>query len=109
LSVAEYATRTMYSNSGVRYSYGPSTSLLYLTSGDSSDWVYTKLNCSNAYGIELRDSGRYGFLLPESQITVTSEEITAGLLAAVDMIYTQPLNYSQKRKRRFRKKKKKIM
>lgn len=109
LSVAEYATRTMYSNSGVRYSYGPSTSLLYLTSGDSSDWVYTKLNCSNAYGIELRDSGRYGFLLPESQITITSEEITAGLLAAVDMIYTQPLNYSQKRKRRFRKKKKKIM
>ena len=59
--------------------------LLDVTSGDSSDWVYSELNCSHTYGIELGDMGRYGFLLPASHIKPTSKVILSGVLAAVEV------------------------
>jgi len=34
-----------------------------------------------SYGVELRDKGDYGFLLPPDQIIPTGEEIFAGLVA----------------------------
>lgn len=41
--------------------------------GGSDDWAYD-LGIKYAYTFELRDTGRYGFLLPESQIKPTCEE-----------------------------------
>lgn len=41
--------------------------------GGSDDWAYD-LGIKYAYTFELRDTGRYGFLLPESEIKPTCEE-----------------------------------
>lgn len=43
-------------------------------SGGSIDWVKGNLSTPYTYVWELRDSGRYGFLLPANQIIDTSEE-----------------------------------
>lgn len=41
--------------------------------GGSDDWAYD-LGVKYSFTFELRDTGRYGFLLPESQIKPTCEE-----------------------------------
>jgi hypothetical protein len=43
-------------------------------SGGSIDWVRGVLDTPYTYVWELRDTGRYGFLLPASQIIDTAEE-----------------------------------
>lgn len=47
---------------------------LYFTTGGASDWHYSKAKVPLSYTIELRDTGRYGFLLPANQIVVTGKE-----------------------------------
>ena len=63
---------------GQFYIHGEGAPTLYPCSGTSGDWAYLagmKIN----YGVELRDTGNYGFMLPESQIKPTCEENIAGL------------------------------
>ena len=55
-------------------------------SGGSVDYTYDILNIKYAYGIELRDTGEFGFTLPEEQILPTAEESYAGLLVFIDKI-----------------------
>jgi len=55
---------------------------LYPTSGSSADWIYLE-GVVNSYTIELRDTGRYGFRLPTSQIIPTGEENIRGFIALV--------------------------
>lgn len=106
LDVADHATRAIRELTGHRYSYGPATVLMYVTSGDSSDWVYSELDCSHTYGIELGDLGRYGFLLPPSHIKPAGKVVSAGILSAVEFIATTPTNLTgRKRLRKFRRRK----
>ena len=51
--------------------------LLYVASGGSLDWTLGELGIPYSYGMELRDKGRYGFLLPEEQIIDTGREVWA--------------------------------
>ena len=51
-------------------------------SGGSIDWTYGFLGVRYSYALELRDKGRYGFLLPDTQIIPTGEETFKALLAA---------------------------
>lgn len=60
--------------SGNSYTVGPSGSLLYPAAGASDDWAKGSLGIKYAYTIELRDSGRFGFILPASQIEKTGLE-----------------------------------
>ncbi|XP_002131554.2 carboxypeptidase B-like [Ciona intestinalis] len=64
-----------------RYTYGPGYSSMYLAAGGSDDFSKDK-GVPLSYTIELRDTGRYGFILPESQIAPSCEET----YAAVDVI-----------------------
>lgn len=41
--------------------------------GGSDDWAYDE-GIKYSFTFELRDTGRYGFMLPESQIKPTCEE-----------------------------------
>lgn len=50
-------------------------------SGASEDYGYGSLGVVYSYVVELRDTGRYGFLLPPSLIKPTAEEIYAGMKA----------------------------
>ncbi|XP_067291504.1 carboxypeptidase B [Pseudorasbora parva] len=64
------ALRTLY---GTKYTSGPGATTIYPAAGGSDDWAYD-LGVKYSYTFELRDEGRYGFLLPESQIKPTCEE-----------------------------------
>ncbi|XP_056307037.1 carboxypeptidase A6 [Danio aesculapii] len=85
-SAAQNAVSALYSAYGVRYRYGPASSTLYVSSGSSMDWAY-KNGIPYAFAFELRDTGYYGFLLPEALINPTCTEtmravktIASGLL-----------------------------
>ncbi|XP_067291108.1 carboxypeptidase A6 [Pseudorasbora parva] len=85
-SAAQNAVSALYSAYGVRYRYGPASTTLYVSSGSSIDWAY-KNGIQYAFAFELRDTGYYGFLLPETLINPTCTEtmraiktIASGLL-----------------------------
>ncbi|XP_072014987.1 carboxypeptidase B-like [Amphiura filiformis] len=48
-------------------------------SGLSCDWTYDVANITYSYGIELRDTGEYGFVIPASNIQPSGEEMVAGM------------------------------
>ena len=60
-----------------------SSSYIYTSSdpaaGASEDWGYGRLGAKYTYVVELRDEGRFGFLLPENQILPTGIETFAGI------------------------------
>ncbi|XP_052452335.1 carboxypeptidase A6 [Carassius gibelio] len=85
-SAAQNAVSALYSAYGVRYRHGPASTTLYMSSGSSIDWAY-KNGIPYAYAFELRDTGYFGFLLPEALINPTCTEtmravktIASGLL-----------------------------
>ncbi|XP_072815041.1 mast cell carboxypeptidase A isoform X2 [Vicugna pacos] len=55
------------------YTSGPTASTIYPTSGSSVDWAYS-LGIKHAFAFGLGDKGKFGFLLPESQIKSTCKE-----------------------------------
>lgn len=62
--------------------------ILYLfhtdvNSGTTKDYVYGVLRVRYTFAIELRDKGKYGFLLPPNQIVPTATEFFEGLKALV--------------------------
>lgn len=48
--------------------------------------TYAEGKVKYSYGIELRDTGRYGFLLPESEILPSSEETMAAVVSLASFI-----------------------
>jgi len=52
---------------------------LYITTGTSTDWWYQE-GIWAPYCIELRDTGRYGFILPANQIVPVGQEIWNSML-----------------------------
>ncbi|KAM9826979.1 carboxypeptidase B [Neosynchiropus ocellatus] len=73
MKVAVDASNALRSLYGTRYTSGPGATTIYPAAGGSDDWAYD-LGVKYSYTFELRDTGRYGFLLPESQIKPTCEE-----------------------------------
>ncbi|XP_023603780.1 carboxypeptidase B2 isoform X2 [Myotis lucifugus] len=61
-----------------RYTYGSGSESLYLAPGGPDDWIYD-LGIKYSFTIELRDTGKYGFLLPKSFIKPTCREALAAL------------------------------
>lgn len=62
------------------------TSLFFCTdlaTGGSIDWVKGHLNVPLVYCYELRDDGRYGFLLPAEQIQPNSEEVMDSVIELI--------------------------
>lgn len=58
---------------GKVYEYGPIATTIYPASGSSADYTYGVCGIVFSYGVELRDTGEFGFLLPpeESKWTVS--------------------------------------
>lgn len=61
--------------------------ILDLSSGGSDDWAYDT-GIKYSFTFELRDTGKYGFILPESEIVETCEET----MLAVKYIANHVLN-----------------
>ncbi|KAK7908936.1 hypothetical protein PG985_014814 [Apiospora marii] len=66
------------STNGTTYTFGPSGATLYATSGSAPDHVYSVGRAEWSFTIELRDTGRFGFVLPPEQIRPAAEEMWAG-------------------------------
>lgn len=74
-------------------SYYVASYLLYfyyfadISSGSSADWTYGKAGIKFSYGVELRDTGKFGFLLPEDQILPSGKETLQALIALSNYLY----------------------
>jgi len=73
---------------GLTYREGSIYTIIYPASGSSADWAYDFANVTYPYGVELRDTGTYGFILPASQIVPNGEEILAAVKAMCSYIST---------------------
>ncbi|ELR17113.1 zinc carboxypeptidase superfamily protein [Acanthamoeba castellanii str. Neff] len=73
---------------GKVYGYGPSAKVIYVASGGADDWTYGARNVTWSYSVELRDTGRYGFVLPASEIVPTGQETFAAVRVMANYILT---------------------
>ncbi|XP_025601863.2 zinc carboxypeptidase-like [Athalia rosae] len=64
-----------------RYRVGSVVEIMYPASGNSMDWVRGALKIPVTFTYELRDRGRFGFILPADQIVPTGEETLDSLVA----------------------------
>ena len=71
---------------GVKYEYGQSRDILYPSAGTSKDYVLDELKVPLSWTWELRDTGKYGFILPPEQIVPNYQEVLAGMKALVSYI-----------------------
>ncbi|XP_002752063.1 carboxypeptidase A1 isoform X1 [Callithrix jacchus] len=68
---------------GTKFKYGSIIKAIYQASGSTIDWTYSQ-GIKYSFTFELRDTGRYGFLLPASQIIPTAQETWLGLLTIIE-------------------------
>ncbi|XP_006120382.2 carboxypeptidase A2 [Pelodiscus sinensis] len=83
--VGKAAASALKSLYGTTYKVGTICSTIYQASGGSIDWSYD-YGIKYSFAFELRDTGRYGFLLPASQIIPTAEETWQGLLKIMEHV-----------------------
>ncbi|XP_012140434.1 carboxypeptidase B isoform X2 [Megachile rotundata] len=70
------------------YTVGNSATTLYAASGGSDDWAKAILKMKYAYTIELRDTGKYGFVLPARYIVPTAKEALAAVMTVTEACKT---------------------
>ncbi|XP_006609652.1 carboxypeptidase B-like isoform X2 [Apis dorsata] len=66
------------------YTVGNSATTLYAASGGSDDWAKAILKMKYTYTIELRDTGKYGFVLPSRYIIPTAKEALAAVMVVTE-------------------------
>ncbi|NXH09549.1 CBPA1 Carboxypeptidase, partial [Bucco capensis] len=77
--VAKKAVSDLAAIYGTKYTYGSIANTIYVAGGTTIDWAYDH-GVKYAFTFELRDTGRYGFLLPSTQIIPTATETWPALL-----------------------------
>ncbi|XP_072033948.1 carboxypeptidase B-like [Amphiura filiformis] len=86
LALAEAAVQAIKTVHGTDFRAGAAATTLYEASGFSIDWSYAVLKAKYSFCVELRDRGRYGFLLPEDQIIPTGEECYAAVKVVANKV-----------------------
>ncbi|OXA62384.1 zinc carboxypeptidase [Folsomia candida] len=74
---------------GTRFTPGNIVELLYVASGASVDHMKGIYDTDLAYTFEMRDTGRYGFVLPADQITPSCLEFMDGLNVILERLATK--------------------
>ncbi|XP_046704783.1 carboxypeptidase A1-like [Silurus meridionalis] len=88
-SVGQGAVQALSSLYGTTYKVGSICKIIYQASGGSIDWSYNK-GVKYSFAFELRDTGRYGFLLPANQIIPTATETWLGLKYILEYVRDHP-------------------
>ncbi|XP_034056433.1 carboxypeptidase A5 [Gymnodraco acuticeps] len=88
-SLAKKAVTDLASLYGTRYRFGSIINTIYQASGGSIDWSYNQ-GIKYSFTFELRDTGRYGFILPTNQIIPTATETWQALMAIMNHTYKNP-------------------
>jgi len=76
--IGNAAARALSAVYGTNYGVGSIANIIYVASGSSVDFAYN-LRVKNSFAFELRDQGRYGFLLPPEQIVPSGIETMEAL------------------------------
>ncbi|KFW72042.1 Carboxypeptidase A1 [Pygoscelis adeliae] len=71
--ISKKAVAALSSLYGTNYKYGSIITTIYQASGGTIDWTYNQ-GIKYSFTFELRDTGRYGFLLPAKEIVPTAQE-----------------------------------
>ncbi|XP_038562516.1 carboxypeptidase A1-like [Micropterus salmoides] len=87
--LAKKAITDLASLYGTSYRYGSIINTIYQASGGTIDWTYNQ-GIKYSYTFELRDTGRYGFILPANQIIPTAQETWLALMAIMDHTFKNP-------------------
>ncbi|XP_046762967.1 carboxypeptidase A2 isoform X4 [Gallus gallus] len=88
-TIGKAAANSIRSLYGTTYTVGSICSTIYQASGGSIDWSYD-YGIKYSFAFELRDTGRYGFLLPAAQIIPTAEETWLGLKTIMEYVRDNP-------------------
>ncbi|KAG9342366.1 hypothetical protein JZ751_016868 [Albula glossodonta] len=88
-ALAKRAVDALESLHGTKYTFGSWISTLYPASGTTADWGY-KNGLRYSFTFELRDTGRYGFLLPANQIIPTAQETWLALMTLMGHVRDHP-------------------
>ncbi|KAG9346869.1 hypothetical protein JZ751_005796 [Albula glossodonta] len=88
-SVGRAAVKALSTLYGTRYQVGSICRIIYQASGGSIDWSYN-LGIKYSFAFELRDTGRYGFLLPANQIIPTASETWLALKHIMEYVRDHP-------------------
>uniref|UniRef100_A0A8C5EK89 Carboxypeptidase A1-like n=1 Tax=Gouania willdenowi TaxID=441366 RepID=A0A8C5EK89_GOUWI len=88
-AVGRAAVQKLTSLYGTRYRVGSICKVIYQASGGSIDWSYN-LGIKYSYAFELRDTGRYGFILPANQIIPTATETWLALKHIMEYVRDHP-------------------
>ncbi|KAF0289369.1 Carboxypeptidase B [Amphibalanus amphitrite] len=86
LRVAKLGRQRIFSASGTWFKIGQPSQRLYPVSGISQDWAKARAGVQYSYSLELRDRGKYGLLLPASQIEPSGKEMVEGVTAMIEEI-----------------------
>ncbi|KAF4094253.1 hypothetical protein AMELA_G00011190 [Ameiurus melas] len=78
--LARKAVTALSSLYNTQYRFGSIINTIYQASGGTIDWTYNQ-GIKYSYTFELRDTGRYGFILPANQIIPTAQETWLALMA----------------------------
>ncbi|KAF9116643.1 hypothetical protein BGX27_000562 [Mortierella sp. AM989] len=81
--LAVKAAAALRAVSGTSYRTGDIYNTIYQASGSSIDYAYS-IGITAPFAVELRDTGRYGFSLPASQILPSGVETWAAFAAILD-------------------------
>ncbi|XP_063241177.1 zinc carboxypeptidase-like [Bacillus rossius redtenbacheri] len=84
LSIGQVAAQALAKRYDTQYQVGNIVDIMYVATGSSADWVVGTQHVPLSFIYELRDTGRYGFLLPAEQIVPTGEETLDSLVALVN-------------------------
>ncbi|KAA0724444.1 Carboxypeptidase A1 [Triplophysa tibetana] len=87
--LARKATAELQSLHNTRYTYGSIITTIYQADGVTIDWTYDQ-GIKYSYTFELRDTGRYGFVLPADQILPTAEETWLALMVIMEHTKNNP-------------------
>ncbi|XP_002913486.2 carboxypeptidase A1 isoform X1 [Ailuropoda melanoleuca] len=87
--VAKSAVTALASLYGTKFKYGSIIKTIYQASGNTIDWTYSQ-GIKYSFTFELRDTGRYGFLLPASQIVPTAQETWLALRTIMEHTLNHP-------------------
>ncbi|KAM4874151.1 carboxypeptidase A1 [Thomomys bottae] len=87
--VSKAAVTALASLYGTKFTYGSIIKTIYQASGNTVDWTYNQ-GIKYSFTFELRDTGRYGFLLPASQIIPTAQETWLALLTIMEHTLNHP-------------------
>lgn len=84
------AVKAVQDTHGKVYVYGATSDTIYPASGIASDYAYGECGIKYSYTVELRDTGRYGFLLPPEEIIPSGEEMFNGVVALANYVLENP-------------------